>query len=54
MEEIKADTIRISKELIQYIHDVRGRYKKEYGIDVSIVEISKKIAERAVSDKLFN
>lgn len=53
MEEIKADTIRISKELIDYIQYVKNRYREEYGVDISLVETSKKIAERALQEKLF-
>ena len=53
MEEIKADTIRISKKLIDYIEYVRERYKQEYGVTISIVEASKIISERAASVELF-
>ena len=53
-DEIMADTIRISKKLIDYIEYVKKRYKEEYGVTISIVEISKIIAERSIATNLFN
>jgi hypothetical protein len=54
IDETKADTVRISKKMIDYIEHVKVRYLEEYGVNISLVEISKIIAERAITTKLFN
>ena len=53
-KEKKADTMRISSKLIEYIFHVKKRHKEEYGINISTVESSKLIAERAIKNKIFN